>query len=61
MNYFFDCDLNLVEIVDFEFGKKVDNVGMQINDHIQARVFAKNDLLERLEHEFRVTMANAKK
>ena len=45
----------------YEFGKKVDSVGAQINDHIQARVFAKNDLLERLEHEFRVTMANAKK
>ena len=45
----------------YNFGNKVDNAGKQINDHIQARVFVKNDLLEKLEHEFRLNMANAKK
>ena len=45
----------------YEFGKRVDNLGMQINDHIQARVFVKNELIEKLEHEFRVEMAGFKK
>ena len=44
----------------YEFGKRVDSVGTQINDHIQARVFAKNDLIERLERDFRLTMAGKK-
>lgn len=55
----FELDRRLQDY--YEFGQKVDNVGVQINDHIQARVFVKNDLLEKLEHEFRVTMANTKK
>ena len=46
----------------YEFAKKVDKVGNNINDHIQARNFAKGQILENLEHEFRVKMAqNAKK
>ena len=44
----------------YEFGRRVDSVGTQINDHIQARSFSKNDLLERLEHEFRLAMAGKK-
>ena len=45
----------------YNFGKKVDNVTGQINDHIKARAFVKNEMLEKLEHEFRVEMAGAKK
>ena len=45
----------------YEFGKRVDNLGAQINDHIQARAFMKNELIEKLEHEFRVNMAGFKK
>ena len=44
-----------------EFGKRVDNIGTQVNDHIQARVFVKNELIETLEHDFRVQMAGFKK
>ena len=45
----------------YNFGKKVDNVTGQINDHIKARAFVKNEMLEKLEHEFRIEMAGAKK
>ena len=45
----------------YNFGKKVDVVTGQINDHIKARAFVKNEMLEKLEHEFRVEMAGAKK
>ena len=45
----------------YNFGKKVDYVTGQINDHIKARAFVKNEMLEKLEHEFRVEMAGAKK
>ena len=45
----------------YEFGKRVDILGAQINDHIQARAFMKNELIEKLEHEFRVNMAGFKK
>ena len=45
----------------YNFGKKVDNVTGQINDHIKARAFVKNEMLEKLEHEFRVEMAGPKK
>ena len=45
----------------YNFGKKVDNVTGQINDHIKARAFVKNVMLEKLEHEFRIEMAGAKK
>ena len=44
-----------------DFGNKVNNVGRSVNDHIQARNFMKSDNLEKLEHEFRLAMAqNAK-
>ena len=46
----------------YGFAKKVDDVGKSVNDHIQARNFAKSEILENLEHEFRVKMAqNTKK
>jgi hypothetical protein len=46
----------------YGFAKKVDDVGKNVNDHIQARNFAKSEILENLEHEFRVKMAqNTKK
>lgn len=45
----------------YDFGKKVDIVTGQINDHIKARAFVKNEMLEKLEHDFRVEMAGAKK
>ena len=45
----------------YEFAKKVDMVGNQINDHIQARGFVKSDMLENLEHEFRLRMAQNSK
>ena len=46
----------------YEFAKKVDMVGKEVNEHIQARNFSKNEMLEKLEHEFRLKMAqNAKK
>ena len=44
-----------------EFGNKIDGVGKAINDHFQARNFMKSETLEKLEHEFRLAMAqNAK-
>jgi hypothetical protein len=44
-----------------DFGNKVNDVGRSINDHIQARNFMKSETLEKLEHEFRLAMAqNAK-
>ena len=45
----------------YEFGKRVDTLGAQINDHMQARSFVKNDLLEKLEQEFRLQMAGINK
>ena len=45
----------------YEFGKRVDFIGAQVNEHIQARNFVKNELIEKLEHEFRVDMAGFKK
>ena len=47
--------------VYYDFGKKVDMITGQINDHISARSFVKNEMLEKLEHDFRVEMAGAKK
>ena len=44
-----------------DFGNKVNDVGRSINDHIQARNFMKSEILEKLEHEFRVNMATNKK
>ena len=45
----------------YEFGKRVDNIGTQVNEHIQARAFVKNELLEKIDHDFRVQMAGFKK
>ena len=45
----------------YDFSKKVDIVTGQIKDHINARAFVKNEMLEKLEHEFRIEMAGAKK
>ena len=42
----------------YDFGKKVDDLGRSLNDHIQARNFMKSENLEKLEHEFRVNMAH---
>ena len=42
-----------------EFGKKVDNISNQVNDHLQARGFVKAEMKENLEHEFRVQMAQS--
>ena len=54
-----ELDRRLQEYKDF--GNKVNNVGRSVNDHIQARNFMKSDNLEKLEHEFRLAMAqNAK-
>ena len=54
-----ELDRRLQEYKDF--GNKVSNVGRSVNDHIQARNFMKSDNLEKLEHEFRLAMAqNAK-
>ena len=47
--------------VYYDFSKKVDMITGQINDHISARSFVKNEMLEKLEHDFRVEMAGAKK
>jgi hypothetical protein len=41
----------------YDFGKRIDVVGNEVNDHIQARNFGKGQLLENLEHEFRMNMA----
>jgi hypothetical protein len=41
----------------YEFGKRIDALGIDVNDHIQARNFGKGQLLENLEHEFRMNMA----
>ena len=41
-----------------EFMNKVNGVGKAVNDHIQARNFMKSENLEKLEHEFRLKMAN---
>ena len=54
-----ELDRRLEEYKDF--GNQVNNVGRSVNDHIQARNFMKSDNLEKLEHEFRLAIAqNAK-
>ena len=53
-----ELDRRLKEYNDF--GNNVNNLGRAINDHIQARNFMKSDKLEKLEHEFRLAMANIK-
>ena len=53
-----ELDRRLKEYNDF--GNNVNNIGRSINDHIQARNFMKSDKLEKLEHEFRLAMANIK-
>ena len=45
----------------YEFGKRVDNMGTQVKEHIQARAFVKSELLEKMDHDFRVQMAGFKK
>ena len=50
-----ELDRRLKEYI--EFGKKIDGVGRNINDHFQARNFMKSETLEKLEHEFRLKMA----
>ena len=54
-----ELDRRLKEYNDF--GNKINEVGRSVNDHLQARNFMKSETLEKLEHEFRLTMAqNAK-
>ena len=54
-----ELDRRLKEYKDF--GNKINEVGHSVNDHIQARNFMKSETLEKLEHEFRLAMAqNAK-
>lgn len=43
-----------------ELSNKIKNIGIQINDHIQARKFVKGELIEQLEHQFRLDMAGKK-
>jgi hypothetical protein len=51
-----ELDRRLKEYNDF--GKKIDDIGRSVNDHLQARNFMKSEALEKLEHEFRLAMAN---
>ena len=51
-----ELDRRLKEYNDF--GKKIDDIGKSVNDHLQARNFMKSEALEKLEHEFRLAMAN---
>ena len=54
-----ELDRRLKEYNDF--GNKINEIGHSVNDHIQARNFMKSETLEKLEHEFRLAMAqNAK-
>lgn len=45
----------------YNFGNRVNALGRELNDHLQARNFSKGEILENLEHEFRVNMAGLKK
>ena len=51
-----ELDRRLKEYNDF--GKKIDDIGRSVNDHLQARNFMKSEALEKLEPEFRLAMAN---
>ena len=53
-----ELDRRLKEYSDFS--NKVNDLGRSVNDHIQARNFMKSDNLEKLEHDFRLQMANLK-
>ena len=53
-----ELDRRLKEYSDFS--NKVNDLGRAVNDHIQARNFMKSDNLEKLEHDFRLQMANLK-
>ena len=50
-----ELDRRLKEYNDF--GNKINEVGHSVNDHLQARNFMKSETLEKLEHEFRLAMA----